>query len=59
MGKDYLDMAKEGLMMFMCASLGIYFMFATFFSVKNELNKETVSVDMYKLNTEEGIATVD
>jgi hypothetical protein len=59
MGKDYLSMVKEGLMIFMCASLGIYFAFATFFSVKNELNKETVSVDMYHLNTDEGIATVD
>lgn len=48
MGKDYLSMAKEGLLMFMCASVGVYFMFATFFCVKHELTKsDGVSLDMY------------
>jgi hypothetical protein len=49
MGKDYLSVAKEGLMMFMCASVGIYFMVATVIGLKNEIKKEEpVSLDMYR-----------
>lgn len=40
MGKDFLSVLKESLLMFMCLSLGVYFSFATYFSVRSELIKD-------------------
>lgn len=40
---------KEAAIIFCCTTVGIYFMFATYFCVKNELKKdESMPVEMFR-----------